>query len=70
MTLVELATRVEALEEALQQLREQLSQGARQRPWWREDAGRFANDPVFDEIVELGRRYREEQRPGKWTTSS
>jgi hypothetical protein len=26
--------------------------------WWMTDAGRFVNDPVFDEIVELGRDYR------------
>ena len=29
------------------------------RPWWREDAGRFANDPEFEEIVRLGREYRD-----------
>jgi hypothetical protein len=28
------------------------------RPWWREDAGRFANDPEFEEIVRPGREYR------------
>jgi hypothetical protein len=28
---------------------------------WRRTFGMFANDPVFEEIVELGREYREEQ---------
>jgi hypothetical protein len=65
MTLAELAARVEALEADLQKVREQLARDARQRPWWREDAGRFANDPVFDEIVELGRKYREGHHPDR-----
>ena len=36
-----------------------------QHPWWEENVGRFANDPVFDEIVRLGREYRENQHPDK-----
>jgi hypothetical protein len=27
--------------------------------WWREGAGRFKDDPIFDEIVRLGREYRD-----------
>jgi hypothetical protein len=30
-----------------------------------QDAGRFANDPIFDEMVRLGREYRESLRPGR-----
>jgi hypothetical protein len=26
--------------------------------WWRDHAGRFENDPLFDEIVRLGRQER------------
>ena len=33
------------------------------RKWYRSDAGRFARDPVFEEIVKLGRAYRKSQRP-------
>jgi hypothetical protein len=29
--------------------------------WWHEHAGRFENDPVFDEIVRLGRNARKER---------
>ena len=66
MTIAELTKRVEALELALAELRaKQESPPNGQRPWWREDAGRFANDPVFDEIVRLGREYRDSQRPGR-----
>ena len=32
-------------------------------PWWRQIAGRFANDPVYDEAMRLGRQYRESLRP-------
>ena len=28
------------------------------RTWWKDNAGRFANDPVFNEIVRLGRAER------------
>ena len=28
-------------------------------PWWERITGRFENDPVFDEIVRLGKEYRE-----------
>jgi hypothetical protein len=38
---------------------------AAQRHWWRDDAGRFADDPVFDEIVRLGRQYRESLHPDR-----
>jgi hypothetical protein len=30
--------------------------------WWHDHAGRFENDPVFDEIVRLGREARKSQR--------
>jgi plasmid maintenance system antidote protein VapI len=33
--------------------------------WWVETAGRFANDPVFDEIVKQGRLAREAERTKK-----
>jgi hypothetical protein len=33
------------------------------QPWWERIAGRFENDPAFDEIVRLGREYRDSHRP-------
>jgi hypothetical protein len=65
MTVAELATRITALENAVEQLKAQVARAARQGHWWHESAGRFANDPVFDEIVRLGREYRESLRPGR-----
>jgi hypothetical protein len=64
MTTAELAKRVEALERAVAELRARVSGGPDPcRPWWRLDAGRFRDDPVFEEIVRLGREYRESLRP-------
>jgi len=65
MTVAELTRRVEALEEAVRQLREQVGGAAGQRPWWRTGAGRFAQDPVFEEIVRLGREYRDSLHPDR-----
>ncbi len=33
--------------------------------WWVANSGRFQDDPVFAEIVRLGREYRESLRPGR-----
>jgi len=60
----ELENRVAKLEETVAQLKAQLANGkSADWQWWREGAGRFANDPVFDEIVRLGREYRESLHP-------
>jgi len=32
-------------------------------PWWRQIAGTFANDPLYEEAMRLGREYRESTRP-------
>ena len=34
-----------------------------ERPWWEQIGGTFQNDPVFEEVVRLGREYRESLRP-------
>jgi len=36
--------------------------GQGDRPWWERIAGRFENDAAFDEIVRLGREYRDSLR--------
>jgi hypothetical protein len=59
-----LEQRLTALERAVEQIQAQLAhEPAQQRHWWQDDAGRFADDPVFDEFVRLGREYRESLRP-------
>ena len=78
MTTKEMETRLCALEKLVNELqttmrsRESIAHRededpAKQRHWWRDDAGRFKDDPVFDEIVRLGREYRESLRPGSRT---
>jgi hypothetical protein len=68
MTLKELEARVAALEREVGQLREALPTAAGQRHWWHDDAGRFENDPIFDDIVRLGKEYRDSLRPGQRKT--
>jgi hypothetical protein len=59
-----LEKRVQALEEAVACLRNELRGGVDpRRAWWRETVGRFKDDPVFEEIVRLGKQYRESLRP-------
>jgi hypothetical protein len=33
------------------------------KPWWRATAGSFADDPIYEEAMRLGREYRESLRP-------
>ncbi len=64
MTLAQLEKRVTALEEAVKKLREKVGQNSGPNPrWWAEGAGRFANDPLFDEMVRLGKEYRDSLHP-------
>ena len=60
MTMQELTKRVEALESVVQRLQTRLK-GQHGADWWRSTAGRFADDPVFDEIVKRGQTYRRRQ---------
>jgi hypothetical protein len=65
MTLSELTRRVEELEKQLAEMRKKVEHLPDPAPWWVTGAGRFANDPVFDEIVRLGREYRESLHPDR-----
>ena len=64
MTMTQIEQRVKALEQTVKHLAKS------GRRWYRTHAGRFANDPVFDEIVELGQRYRRSQGPSRHTKRS
>lgn len=63
MKISDLETRVLKLEQAVTQLQSQANDSSKRNRWWETAAGRFEDDPVFDEIVELGREYRESLRP-------
>ena len=51
--------RVAALERELAAIKNDRSKGN----WWDKIAGSFANDPMFEEAMRLGRKWRESQRP-------
>ena len=57
----ELESRVAALEKAVAQL-QQRAKDPENNPW-RKIIGHFKNDPIYDEIVRLGREYRLAQHP-------
>lgn len=63
MTIAELTRRVEELEREVARLQQERNGTHDDRPWWEKTAGRFKDDPEFDEIVRLGREYRESLRP-------
>jgi len=65
MTISQLEQRLEAVEREVQKLRAQRRPAPKKNKWWRESAGRFEKDPLFDQIVQLGRKYRKSTRkPG------
>jgi hypothetical protein len=54
-----LEDRIDALEREVRQLKSAVrSSKTKPKPWWERLAGTFKDDPVFDEIVESGKRYR------------
>ena len=55
-----LEDRLTALERQVQTVKSQLKavKKASKKPWWEDLAGRFKNDPLFDEIAEAGQAYR------------
>lgn len=66
----QLEERLMALETEVAQLKSRLADSAKPNeeatddlPWWEKIAGRFANDPIYDEAMALGRAYRESLRP-------
>lgn len=65
MTSAQLEQRVVNLEQELSRLKRALAktQKSEALPWWEQIAGAFANDPIYDEAMRLGREYRESLRP-------
>ncbi len=64
MTLAELEQRIAALEVEVRELKSQSAKPNKADPKWvLAHAGRFADDPGFEEVVRLGREYRESLRP-------
>jgi hypothetical protein len=53
-----LEKRVDALERELRSLKSAVRKNKNKGPWWERLAGTFKDDPLFDEMVEAGRKYR------------
>jgi hypothetical protein len=66
--LAKIQKRLANLERTVEELKSKMSAAnSTHRRWWVDDAGRFADDPIFDEIVRLGKEHRESLRPGRKT---
>ena len=63
MTQTEIEKRLLALEAEIQLLKAQARPNKADPKWVLAHAGRFADDAGFDEVVQLGREYRESLRP-------
>jgi hypothetical protein len=69
MSNTELEARLIALETEVARLKVQ-QQTSAETPWWKEILGSFANDPAYDEAMQLGQQYRESLRSQAETTSA
>ncbi|CAN5822257.1 hypothetical protein BH20ACI4_BH20ACI4_20660 [soil metagenome] len=63
MSNTELETRIKTLESELGVLKEKVKKIEKsEKPWWEDHIGIFADDPIYDEAMRLGREYRESQK--------
>jgi hypothetical protein len=63
MATAKLKDRVAALEAEVARLKEKVEGGTTSGDWLDKIWGSFANDPVYEEAMRLGREYRESLRP-------
>lgn len=64
MTNTEIEKRLEILEAEVASLKSKVEEkkDKGENQWWNEIAGTFADDPIYDEAMRLGREYRESQK--------
>jgi hypothetical protein len=63
MTNTELENRISILETEMALIKSKIEKKEETKtPWWEEIAGTFADDPIYDEAMRLGREYRLAQR--------
>jgi len=61
--LATLKQRVEALERLVANLQQRQPADPASRAWLDDLYGKFANDPIFEHAMKLGRKYRQSLRP-------
>jgi hypothetical protein len=61
MSLAEIEKRLATLENSVKELQEKTKAS---NPW-ASVIGHFANDPIYDEIIRLGKAYRDSQHPDR-----
>ncbi len=63
MTNTEIETKFKDLETEISLLKQKIEKIEKPKEaWWKERAGMFADDPIYDEAMRLGREYRLAQR--------
>lgn len=64
MTNTELEKRIAVLEAEVSLLKSKVEKNSDKSeiPWWEQRIGVFADDPIYDEAMRLGREYRESQK--------
>ena len=63
MTTAQVESRLTALEQEVARLKVQIATApTRGNNWIEAIAGTFANDPIFDDAMRLGRKWRQSQR--------
>lgn len=64
MTAATIEQRIAALEKEVRQLRAAAKKKVKkEEPWWERFGGMFKDDPLFDEMVKAGEKYRKSLRP-------
>ncbi len=66
MTMEQLEARLAALELQVTRLQAVVDASeAKKEPSWKAEAGRFANDPLFEEMVRIVQKRREREHPDR-----
>jgi hypothetical protein len=58
-----LEKRIAELESRIDAIQSQLAKLAAPPPWWERIAGTFEKDGAYERAMQLGRQYRQSQRP-------
>jgi len=58
----QLEERVADLEAEVTRLKNKIENNSSSKPWWEQIVGTFADNPAYDEAMNLGREYRDSLR--------